>query len=148
MRVLSGFLIGVLFLCATQVFAEGTDLDIGRDIFFKHCKACHGIKGDGKTFAANVLNPPPKNFISNKRNIARSWTRDLVTRTPLAKRRYPSSIKLRGLRHWHGTRKWPWVPLINLTSRYLCANMQFLRKIGISEPQGSKNPQIMRPRLQ
>ena len=66
MRVLSGFLIGVLFLCATQVFAEGTDLDIGRDIFFKHCKACHGSKGNGKTFAANVLNPPPKNFISEQ----------------------------------------------------------------------------------
>ena len=67
MRVLfSGFLIGVLFLCASQTFAEGMNLDIGRDIFFKHCKACHGSKGDGKTFASNVLNPPPKNFISEK----------------------------------------------------------------------------------
>ena len=67
MRVLfSGFLIGVLFLSASQTFAEGMNLDIGRDIFFKHCKACHGSKGDGKTFAANVLNPPPKNFISEK----------------------------------------------------------------------------------
>ena len=67
MRALfSGFLIGSLFLCAPRVFAEGTDLDIGRDIFFKHCKACHGSKGDGKTFAANVLNPPPKNFMSEK----------------------------------------------------------------------------------
>ena len=62
----SGFLIGVLFLCSPQAFAEGTNLDIGRDIFFKHCKACHGSKGDGKTFAANVLNPPPKNFMSEK----------------------------------------------------------------------------------
>ena len=51
---------------APQTFAEGTGLDIGRDIFFKHCKACHGSKGDGKTFAANVLNPPPKNFISEQ----------------------------------------------------------------------------------
>ena len=67
MRVLfSGFLIGVLFLFVPQAFAEGTNLDIGRDIFFKHCKACHGSKGDGKTFAANVLNPPPKNFVSEK----------------------------------------------------------------------------------
>ena len=53
-------------MCDPQAFAEGVDLDIGRDIFFKHCKACHGIKGDGKTFAANVLNPPPKNFTSEK----------------------------------------------------------------------------------
>ena len=67
MRVLfSGFLIGVLLLYALQAFAEETGLDIGREIFFKHCKACHGSKGDGKTFAANVLNPPPKNFISEK----------------------------------------------------------------------------------
>ena len=67
MRVLfSSFLIGVLFLCVPQAFAEETDLDLGRDIFFKHCKACHGSKGDGKTFAANALNPPPKNFISEK----------------------------------------------------------------------------------
>ncbi len=42
--------------------AEPVDLETGRDIFYKHCKACHGNKGDGKTFAANVLNPPPKNF--------------------------------------------------------------------------------------
>ena len=62
----SGFLIGMLFLCAPQAFAAGTDLDVGRDVFFKHCKACHGSKGDGKTFAANVLNPSPKNFTSEK----------------------------------------------------------------------------------
>ncbi|MEK9627457.1 MAG: cytochrome c [Nitrospinota bacterium] len=49
-----------------QVVAETTDPETGRDIFFKHCKACHGVKGDGKTFAANVLNPPPKNFTSEK----------------------------------------------------------------------------------
>ena len=62
----SGLLIGVLFLFAPQAFAEGMNFYIGRDIFFKHCKACHGSKGDGKTFAANVLNPPPKNFMSEK----------------------------------------------------------------------------------
>jgi mono/diheme cytochrome c family protein len=42
------------------------DLELGRDIFYKHCKACHGKKGNGKTFAANVLNPPPKNFTSDE----------------------------------------------------------------------------------
>ena len=67
MRVLLlGFLIGAFFLCVSQAFADGTDPDTGRKIFFKHCKACHGIKGDGETFAANVLNPPPKNFTSEK----------------------------------------------------------------------------------
>ena len=53
-------------LCNSQVFAETIRLETGRDIFFKHCKACHGDKGDGKTFAANVLMPSPKNFTSEK----------------------------------------------------------------------------------
>ena len=56
----------ILLLCPSQVFAEVVNLEVGRDIFFKHCKACHGNKGDGKTFAANVLNPPPKNFTLEK----------------------------------------------------------------------------------
>ena len=51
---------------ASQSVALPADLETGRDIFFKHCKACHGNKGDGKTFAANVLNPPPKNFTAAK----------------------------------------------------------------------------------
>ena len=58
--------IWLCLLCCTNAFAETFDSETGRDIFFKHCKACHGDKGDGKTFAANVLNPPPKNFTSEK----------------------------------------------------------------------------------
>ena len=49
-----------------KAFADSSDLETGRDIFYKHCKACHGDKGNGKTFAANVLNPPPKNFTAEK----------------------------------------------------------------------------------
>ena len=59
-------IVGTLLLCTPKVFGNTINLEVGRDIFFKHCKACHGNKGDGKTFAANVLNPPPKNFISEK----------------------------------------------------------------------------------
>ena len=57
------FISGPLLLNA---FADSSDLETGRDIFYKHCKACHGYKGNGKTFAANVMNPPPKNFTSEK----------------------------------------------------------------------------------
>jgi mono/diheme cytochrome c family protein len=56
----------LFFLSLPQAFANPVDSETGRDIFFKHCKACHGTKGDGKTFAANVLSPPPKNFTSEK----------------------------------------------------------------------------------
>ena len=69
MRVLTYcvvLIVGTLLLCTPKVFGNTINLEIGRDIFFKHCKACHGNKGDGKTFAANVLNPPPKNFTSEK----------------------------------------------------------------------------------
>ena len=69
MRVLTYcavLIVGTLLLCTPKVFGNTINLEVGRDIFFKHCKACHGNKGDGKTFAANVLNPPPKNFTSEK----------------------------------------------------------------------------------
>ena len=57
----------LLFLLSLpQAFASPIDSETGLNIFFKHCKACHGTKGDGKTFAANVLSPPPKNFTSEK----------------------------------------------------------------------------------
>ena len=46
--------------------SDSTSLELGRDLFHKYCQACHGDKGDGKTFAANVLNPPPRNFTSEK----------------------------------------------------------------------------------
>jgi len=62
----AGVFIWLCFLALPEAFAETIDSETGRDIFFKHCKACHGNKGDGKTFAANVLNPPPKNFTSEK----------------------------------------------------------------------------------
>jgi len=58
--------IGLSFFSFSQALADPVDSETGRDIFFKHCKACHGDKGNGKTFAANVLNPPPKNFTSEK----------------------------------------------------------------------------------
>ena len=69
MRVLTYcavLIVGNLLSCIPPVFGNTGNLEIGRDIFFKHCKACHGNKGDGKTFAANVLNPPPRNFTSEK----------------------------------------------------------------------------------
>ena len=59
-----GVFIWFFILVLPKAFSNSLDSETGRDIFFKHCRACHGHKGDGKTFAANVLNPPPKNFTS------------------------------------------------------------------------------------
>jgi mono/diheme cytochrome c family protein len=56
------FIVWTLYSLPCPSKSMAVELKIGRDIFYKYCKACHGDKGDGKTFAANVLNPPPKNF--------------------------------------------------------------------------------------
>ncbi len=60
------FLLWALACWIPHAHADSADMETGRDIFHKHCQACHGDKGDGQTFAANVLNPPPKNFTAEK----------------------------------------------------------------------------------
>ena len=47
------------------VFAEAAPenkKEIGKEIYKENCQVCHGENGDGKTFVANVLQPPPRNF--------------------------------------------------------------------------------------
>lgn len=41
------------------------DLERGEKIYLDRCKACHGGRGDGQTFAANALFPPPRNFTAD-----------------------------------------------------------------------------------
>jgi mono/diheme cytochrome c family protein len=86
------------------------DLEVGRDIFYKHCKACHGDKGDGKTFAANVLNPPPKNFTAEK------------SKSDLTEERMIHSVT-KGRK---GTAMMPWES--NLTKDEIQAVVHFIRK--------------------
>jgi len=38
----------------------------GRDIYKRHCSACHGDKGNGSTWTQNGLNPPPRDFTSDE----------------------------------------------------------------------------------
>ena len=42
--------------------AKKNKKEIGKVIYKEHCQVCHGENGDGKTFVANVLQPPPRNF--------------------------------------------------------------------------------------
>jgi mono/diheme cytochrome c family protein len=39
-------------------------LELGKAIYQKQCKVCHGAQGNAKSFAANALRPPPRNFTS------------------------------------------------------------------------------------
>ena len=93
-----------------KAFADSSDLETGRDIFYKHCKACHGDKGNGKTFAANVLNPPPKNFTSEK------------TKKELTEERMIHSVT-KGRK---GTAMMPWES--NLTQTEIQAVVHYIRK--------------------
>ena len=93
-----------------KAFANSTDLETGRDIFYKHCKACHGDKGNGKTFAANVLNPPPKNFTAEK------------SKKELTKERMIHSVT-KGRK---GTAMMPWES--NLTQAEIQAVVHYIRK--------------------
>jgi len=85
-------------------------LETGRDIFYKHCKACHGDKGDGKTFAANVLNPPPKNFTVEE------------SKKELREKRMIQSVT-KGRK---GTGMMPWES--NLTQKEIRAVVHYIRK--------------------
>ena len=93
-----------------KAFAASSDLETGRDIFYKHCKACHGDKGNGKTFAANALNPPPKNFTSEK------------TKKELTEERMILSVT-KGRK---GTAMMPWES--NLTQTEIQAVVHYIRK--------------------
>ena len=94
----------------SKAFANSSDLEIGRDIFYKHCKACHGDKGNGKTFAANVLNPPPKNFTAEK------------SKKELTEERMIHSVT-KGRK---GTAMMPWES--NLTQTEIQAVVHYIRK--------------------
>ncbi|OGW15519.1 MAG: hypothetical protein A3K09_07005 [Nitrospinae bacterium RIFCSPLOWO2_12_FULL_47_7] len=40
------------------------DFAAGEKIYVNTCQVCHGERGDGQTFVANALTPPPRNFAS------------------------------------------------------------------------------------
>jgi mono/diheme cytochrome c family protein len=104
------FLIIISGSLLPKAFADSSNLETGRDIFYKHCKACHGDKGNGKTFAANVLNPPPKNFTSEK------------TKKELTEERMIHSVT-KGRK---GTAMMPWES--NLTEQEIRSVVYYIRK--------------------
>ena len=93
-----------------NAFADSANLETGRDIFYKHCKACHGDKGDGRTFAANVLNPPPKNFTAE--NSKKELTEERMIHSVTKGRK--------------GTAMMPWES--NLTQAEIQAVVNYIRK--------------------
>ena len=105
-----GVFIWFFILVLPKAFSNSLDSETGRDIFFKHCRACHGDKGDGKTFAANVLNPPPKNFTAE--NSKQELTEDRMIQSVTEGRK--------------GTAMMPWKS--RLTQQEIHAVVLYIRK--------------------
>ena len=80
-----GYLLLGSGLIAANHHSPTTDLELGKKIYSDRCKACHGDRGDGQTFAANALNPPPKNFttVTSRRELTRKrMTRSITQGRP------------------------------------------------------------------
>ena len=60
-RILGYFILAGYTIAASHL-TPNSNIVLGKKIYHNRCKACHGDRGDGKTFAANALFPPPKNF--------------------------------------------------------------------------------------
>jgi mono/diheme cytochrome c family protein len=76
---------------------QKADVMLGKKIFETHCKVCHGVNGDGATFAANALNPPPRNFTTEK------------SRQELTLERMQASVS----EGREGTAMMPWAPVLS-----------------------------------
>ena len=74
-REILGFLILSLSTIAASHHAPNSSIALGEGIYHGRCEVCHGNLGDGKTFAANALFPPPKNFTSKSTKTELSFKR-------------------------------------------------------------------------
>lgn len=65
------------------------------DVLYRHhCSACHGVKGDGKSFAAHAFDPPPRDFTSEKtRNeLSRAHMIEVLNKGALDKQGKPTGM--------------------------------------------------------
>ena len=77
-----GYLILALSTVAANHLPPTSEIPLGKKIYHDRCEVCHGSQGDGKTFAANALFPPPKNFTAEatKKDLPRERMIRSVTR--------------------------------------------------------------------
>jgi len=82
MRNTLGYLILALNTIAANHLVPTSEVMLGKKIYHDRCEVCHGSQGDGKTFAANALFPPPKNFTAGtaKKELTRERMIRSVTR--------------------------------------------------------------------
>jgi DMSO reductase family type II enzyme heme b subunit len=54
--------LGVMGLIPGIAAAQGGDAGLGKVLYERKCALCHGVKGDGKGPAADLLDPKPRDF--------------------------------------------------------------------------------------
>ena len=116
-RNILGYLILALNTVAANHLAPTSEVSLGKKIYHDRCEVCHGSQGDGKTFAANVLFLPPKNF------------RAKSTKKELPRERMIRSVT----RGRSGTAMMPWESIlskqeIHLVVNYIRQNLMGLHK--------------------
>ena len=57
-------LVTAALVAPSSVFAQAGDTNAGKTVYERRCVGCHGVKGDGKGAAAELLTPAPRDFIS------------------------------------------------------------------------------------
>lgn len=85
------------------------DMEKGSKIYKDTCQVCHGERGDGQTFVANALNPPPRNFTAE------------ISKKELTRPRMIKSVT----NGRPGTAMMPWKD--NLSAAEISATVSFIR---------------------
>jgi DMSO reductase family type II enzyme heme b subunit len=56
--------VAVAVVAPSSAFAQAGDAGAGKVVYERRCVGCHGVKGDGKGAAADLLTPAPRDFTS------------------------------------------------------------------------------------
>ena len=59
----------LIWLITTTFSVSDLDLQLGKKVYTQRCKVCHGSQGNTNPFAAQVLDPPPRNFTSKQSKV-------------------------------------------------------------------------------
>jgi mono/diheme cytochrome c family protein len=62
LKILGSLILSLGTIAASHHIPTSSNIALGKKIYQGRCEACHGNLGNGKTFAANALFPPPRNF--------------------------------------------------------------------------------------
>jgi mono/diheme cytochrome c family protein len=89
----SGFAVGSA-QAQTGAWKSHLSTDAPDVLYRHHCSVCHGDKGDGKTLAQYALDPPPRDFTSEKaRNeLSRAHMIEVLNKGALTKKGKPTAM--------------------------------------------------------